>query len=216
MKKYEFRDEVRNRIDDPQGVLVTDNELDLWLKLGVQRLWRAWNWPFKRAQTTVVSVANTATIDMPADLQRIKKVVSTTNDTVLVPTFEGRFHAAYPDSPTGQPLWYAEGGLSQVVDTSPPVRLLKLLPTPDAVYSYTVVYSKLLPAWDGDDAYPNVPEDFDEAIIQWALVRFYQKLDDNQNRVACQDAYEDEVRFLTEEYSAGESFHRVPYTLLPE
>ena len=212
MQIQEFRAHIRARMDDARGLLADDVTLNLWLNLGVRSIWKAFPWSFRRVQASVNTTANTATVSLPADCAVPTKVVNDSTSTVLIPKPDRWLQDFYKVADRGQPFYYTEGGLSQSSQASPPLRQLRLYPTPDGVYSLRVTYEKTPPVMDADGDYGPLPEDFDEAIVLWTLVRFYRKVDDAQAAADHQNEFNQELQRLWEQYAAWqhEEFPQLP------
>lgn len=200
MDRQAIREEVRERAEDTAGQLASDDLVNQWIDLAVRRVWRHWPWAFARTRTTINTVANTATVDLPADAQRPTKVVNTTNKLVLEPRPMRWLEDVLVGATASQPLFYTDGGLSQTENTAAPVRRLRLFPTPDKVYALEVSYIKTPARLTDDDEFHPLPEDFDEAIILQVLVWYYRKMDDFQQADAHHAEFREELARLTEVY----------------
>lgn len=218
MRLFEFREQVRDRVSDPEGVLASDRELDGWLKLAIRRVWREWNWPWTRAVATINATANDGEYDLPTDLQSIIKVLDQTSDAVLTPVYESAVTNDNPAEATGTPYNYYVQSLSQTAQTSAPRFVLGLAPVPSSAFTYKVWYKKTPAVPTADEHYSPLPEDFDEALVQWVLSRFYRKLDDLQSSADAKAEYNEEVNRLIEVYGKpqGERFHILDIDVLPD
>lgn len=208
MNRAAFRAEVSERVFDDSNAIATTSTVNLWLDLAVRSLWKVYPWPWRRATATFSTVIGTDIYALPADVQEIRKLVYPANQLVLVHRTERWLEEMYPDPTikTGPPMFYVDGGLLSPSNlTAPPQRQIKLYPTPDSVYALRLRYHALpkLFSTQGtpDSAFSPFPEDFDEAIIQWCLVRYCRKLGDAQGEALARQTLTEEVTNLLGVYS---------------
>lgn len=206
MIRSAIRNEIQQRaLDD--GSIVTTSDLNTWIDLAVRALWYAYAWPFKSKESTITCTPNSKAVVLPTDVQEIKKLINTSLTMLLTPRNERFLQLLFPEgTPPAQPLFYCDGGLSQAFgQASPPVRVLHLYPVPDQNYTLYLRYQKLpsLPSQQNtpDSAYGPFPEDFDEAIIQWVLTRFFRKVGDVAQTNLAQQAYSAELDRMIALYS---------------
>lgn len=211
--RLQLRTEVQGRSDDPNGAVAKVHEVNTWITLAVRAIWREWPWSFATDTATVTTMTDSALVTLPSTVQKPKRVYNPTTGTFLRPSNERTLQNAYPDA-KGHPLYYCDGGLTQTTLTSPPSRRLRLFPTPDAAYSLTVTHLRSAPNLTSDEHYSPLPEEFDEAVVLWCLVRFYNKIDDIPQARNHQEAYREEVNGLKSTFSVFQH-ERFP-TIVPE
>jgi hypothetical protein len=190
---------------DAAGGIAQDPQLTRWLNLAVRTVWRSHSWPFTRKPpVTLTTTAGTPTVDLPADAVAVTKVYDATNNNPLRYRTDRVLRDYYWPSATGTPQFYTDGGFYQPQTTAPPVRRLLLYPTPDKTISLAVTYSSTPATMASEGDYSPLPEDFDEALLQWALVRYYNQADDASNANAARQAYADEISRLIGTYGVGQ------------
>lgn len=207
MIRSAIREQVQQRSMD-SGTIVLASDTNIWIDLAVRSLWNAYAWPFKSTSTTLSTTANSKVLVLPAGVQEIKKLINTASLGVLQPRNERFLQGLFPDdTQTSYPIFYCDGGLQQAANmTAPPQRVLHLYPVPDKVYALSFRYEALpqLPSAQAtpDSAYMPFPEDFDEAVIHWCLMRYYQLIGDALNLNLSKSFYEMELQRLVALYSS--------------
>lgn len=223
MIRSALRAEISGRVFDSTNAVASAATVNLWIDLAIRELWSKYSWPFKTKNTTAVTANGVTTVTMPADLMEIKKLVCTDLNIPLLPRNERWLEDRYPDqTQKGPPLFYVDGGLSQAVNqTATPARVLRLYPTPDRVYNMRLRYFALpiVPSAAGgtpDNAFGPLPEDFDEAIIQWCLVRYTGMLADPVAQSVARTMFQDECTRLLKVYRyLTETMPAIDIDLLP-
>lgn len=225
MIRSALRAEISGRVFDSTNAVASASTVNLWIDLAIRDLWARFNWPFKTkssAPGAVVTVANVNTLTLPVDLQEVKKLVNTDLNIPLLPRNERWLEDRYPDqTQVAMPLFYVDGGLSQATNqTSAPQRVLRLYPTPDKVYKLRLRYLTLpsLPSAQtpADSAFGPLPEDFDEAIIQWCLVPYTGMLADPVAQAEARSRYLEECTKLVKVYRyLSETMPAIDIDLLP-
>lgn len=214
MIRSALRAEISERVFDETNAIASAAVVNTWIDLAEKTLWKAYAWPFKsKSDDTLVTTLNVNTFVLPADVQEIKKLVNTDLGSPLRPRNE-RWLENFPTltSISQPPRFYVDGGLTQAADqVSAPKRVLKLYPTPDAAYHMHLRYLKLIALRSAqatpDSAFGSLPEDFDEATIQWCLVRYNNKLSDPTAVLEARSEYKEELARLIATYSTlTESF----------
>ena len=202
--------EVQQRaLDNGVSSVTTSAQYNTWVDLADRALWNAYAWPFKQKETRSLSTTSgQKNLVLPADVQEIKKVINTQVLGVLQPRNERWCQNIFPDDTSlAPPLFYCDGGLQETSNlTSPPVRVLHLYPVPDAVYALYFRYLALPTLRSAqsvpDSAYSCLPEDFDEALIQWILRHQMLKVGDVAAANLAQQSYTAELQRLIALYSS--------------
>lgn len=202
----ELREEIRTRATDPSGVIATVPQYNRWINLAIKKIARSFNWPFLYKEVTETLVEGTATVILNSDVRALAKVSyteSTGTNTVHLPPISPRLlQESYTDTTnTGPPQAYTDGGFSQSSAGSPPLRVLKVGPTPDQDYTLNVRYIMSPAVLVQETDYPALPDDFDEAIILWALSQVYRMMNDYEAAAATTAAFKDEMDDLIRRFS---------------
>lgn len=169
----DFRDRVRAQLDTDADDL-TDLLVDTW----VREAWRYCvnrnrRWPFYRSSWQFTTVAATATYDEsslggPANtVQELDGVLGDDGAPLRWVGFE-EAQRSFVDA-SGEPLfWTVNAGV------------LRLYPTPDAAFTLTAYGFREPVEWvNGDSSLQSdMPEAFDDVILEWAIGRAFQRQED--------------------------------------
>ncbi len=211
MNRLALRTEIEERIQDEANAFASETEINLWINLAIRAIWRAHFWPFRVKQGTVSCPAGTGSslVPLPTDHGQTIKVVHTANEYALEPRPERWLRAIYSPVGIGDPVFYTEGGLTHTTLTAAPIRNIRVFPAPSATTSLNVTYQALPASLAADTSYPNLPEDFDQAIIEWCLIKYYQKIDDYQAVAENKEMFADELEALRAVYGEWQ-YERYP------
>lgn len=124
-----------------------------------------------RNTVDLVTVSGTNLADLPADFLRIVSVVNITDLTNPLRLYVVR-ESLFDETPsgTGAPRYYYVGGRSP--------RGLRLYPTPDGAYTLRARYQSSPDTLTLDADIPEIPSDYHDLLITYALMRCYRAEND--------------------------------------
>lgn len=131
---------------------------------------RTVEWYGEEGISPLVLVNGTSTYAWPADMAKIRSVITLAADPSPNQELQRVALADIDRSPasSGHPWYYAVDGPN-----------LHLFPTPDsATYSLELRYWKLPPSMVNDSDVPAIPADYHNILIYFALARCYERDDD--------------------------------------
>lgn len=202
MNRAELRSEIQSRADDTNSAVSKPDQVNRWINLGVRYIWRKWPWTFTTDRENVDTVAGEPLVLLPAGMNRPKRVVNTTTGRILIPEVERILQKWWPDvTAVSEPFNYCDGGLLQASMDEAPQRQMRLYPTPDVTYTLEVTALRSAPTMSKDTNISPLPEEFDEAIILWSLVRYYRKIEDLMQASEHKNAFDEEINGLFEDFS---------------
>lgn len=168
-----LKDQILGELNQSRDALGTATDrLGNIVEEAYQTLWGMHDWVFRRRRDTLTTTADTATVSMPSDFQKLDAqwVRESDGDGTLVWTDRTNTFETYrnhdPDA-TGVPK------LAMIEpDTSGSsfAMAVRLAPTPDGVYEYTIVYLCNAPTLTGTDE-AMFPEPFHRLWHDLALFR---------------------------------------------
>lgn len=190
-----------SRSDDDLGAVAKPHHVNAWLNLAVKHIWRAWPWTFTSTTADLATTEDSHLVELPSDARAVKRVFLTDAQTYLKPRIERVLQDAFADT-SGTPQYYCDGGLTQADLESPPVRNLKVYPKADGVHDLAVTYLRSAPSMTADEHYSPLPEEFDEAIVLWCLIRSYRKLEDIVQAREHAEALASELNDLKDQFAS--------------
>lgn len=153
-------------------------------------VWGREAWPFREASTTMDTVANTATVTLPADFGKAVSLVIDSLSLNMIPRrLDSLMHLFSGElTQTGIPYYYYFVG-----DT------MKVYPIPDGVYTITISYiKKFTPMVNGTDT-PDLPSNH-RVVLLGALVSAYDLEDDTDLAVRFEGRFENRLQRVREEW----------------
>jgi hypothetical protein len=157
----------------------------------------------RQTQTTLTTVANTATYTLPTTVARILGLRDAANDVTLQGRSWEWYQANVPDptADTGTPEVWVPTGLST---TRCP--MIAIWPTPNDAYTLTLDYVRNVDDLTLSEDVMLVPQDFEWVIESGAKMLEYEKTDDRRYPAARAD-YEKGIRdlkwFVTQQADSG-------------
>lgn len=155
-----------------------------WVNTAQAQIARSVEIPDLFTSTVITTVAGTADYALPADLIRINGLIDTMNLWPLrsVDDSDYLFAADQLNLITGRPELYAIA----------PGAVAKLYPVPDAAYALTLTYYRRPPDLVNDTDVSQIPVDYHDLMVSFALYKAYRSEDDIQM-----------AQFYTQEFNAG-------------
>jgi hypothetical protein len=130
----------------------------------------------QESTATVTTSANAATYALPTDYSRLIDFFYNESHELLSP-MDVRDFDALPES-TGRPYAYAMRGNELV-----------LYPTPDAVYTFTLRYWRLPKDMSADSDEPEIPAQYHDLLIAYAMQKAFMREDDLQMAKAWEEQW---------------------------
>lgn len=159
---------LKTEVTNHQLPSTATSRIENWLNDGLRYVVRHTALPDYETSASLVSVAGTATIALPSDFGVALKLQDTAIYDVLERTTRDEF-LQYNTSVRGRPFKYALYGSN-----------IQLYPTPNAVYSYTLLYRKVPVAMSADADTPAFPSEYHHLLIDYALHRAWRAHEDEK------------------------------------
>ena len=179
-----LRQEVRERIGELEEDFFSDDEVDRAINEAVRRFSAEEPWPWLYTEWTSALDGDDNSLDLPSNisLNRIFNM-SVSGGSLAQPRLLERlepkagFRARFIyDQRTGPPRWYYIAASNQDDDGAPPVTYTaRVIPTPDDDYDVEAQYLAVPAELSGDADEPQVPDEYQEAIIAWAVGKLFLK-----------------------------------------
>ena len=168
MNFLEMQDEVLNHGFDPSYYR---NRVKNWLNEAQGRIARFMEIPDFYVTSTVTTIIGTDTYSLPSDVVRINGLTNASSPVEL--TFVNDpadiQYANQAGQGVGEPLYYTLAGSN-----------ICLSPVPDAVYTLTLDYYKSPSTLSSDTQTSDIPSQYHDVMISYALSRAYRSEDDPQ------------------------------------
>lgn len=168
-----MRDNIRNSLD-VDTTDIPDSLLDVWVREGWQRVVRRLRrWPFLEKTSTFNTVAATANYlyaTIGSNVDSVQKITGPDRDLNYIPIEQAERMYPRNTSSVGRPLYWTRWAKG-----------LTLWPTPTAIESMQFRYYEAPIEWvsTGAAGTPSqLPDEFHDAILQWALMRAHAQQED--------------------------------------
>lgn len=183
MTLAQMRASLRGKIGNPTTSQVADSVLTGFLNDAYRFILGRYRFPAgRKTSTAAATVANTATIALPADLVALIRVWDITNSTKLRKVGP-RFLASLPANiPVGKPKYYLREQTQ-----------ITLVPTPDAVYSIGMYYQPVIVALSADGDIPSIPDFWHDGIVLKARHIYYDEKGDVGKAIYASNQWKDWV-----------------------
>lgn len=151
---------------------VYSSRITNWLNEAQGRVSRMVDVPALHSTGSISTVAGTAAYSLASTFLRMDRVYYTDMEWVIYPMDPGDLRATqYPTNQTGRPEQYA------IVQSGTD---LQFTPIPDGVYSVQYEYWRRPATLTNDSDTPEIPSDYHDILVSYALSKCYRSEDDAQ------------------------------------
>ena len=177
-----LRNTLRTKVGNPTTTDVTDDTLTRIINAAYREITDKYPFSETRSTDTVETVAGTMDYYLPYDLSILQRVWDSTNSRKLRKRGM-RFYASLPSNiPQGKPTDYVR------LDQS-----IRLVPTPDAVYTINFFYIVAIVDLDQDESVPLIPSAWHDGLILRARHMYYDERGDIGKAIYCKNEWKDWV-----------------------
>lgn len=155
---------LRKRIGNPSTTDVPDSDLTELINYAHREIVNKFPFKVNRGETSFNTVAGTQSYSMPTDVFVTRKLYDSTNKRRLVQKGE-RYFSEHAFDDNGQPMYYVRIGST-----------LRLLPTPDDVYTIKHIYKAKITDLSADGDTVLTGQNWDEGLLKLARVKYYTDL----------------------------------------
>lgn len=191
MTYLQIRTEVQYQLlDQSTGAGTIEDKVKTWVNKAYRDTMYDPRFDFLDASSTKLTVSGTQTYDLATDVATLTNIRIEANKVNLIHKSPVEFDQMFPDQTTSTALSGLPRYYMQFANAAVATPTIKVQPVPNAVYTMTYRYKKILADLSSDGDLPAFPLNFHQILIDGALIWGYKYQQDQVGMAASRKDFE--------------------------